>query len=324
MIGCRLGQPAVPGWARMIRVKVIERTVVGVEKRLNRARRRSPGFDHFSRALGRYTDVLGGRLAAAIAYYGFFAVFALGLVAYSIFGAVLEQSQEASEAVADFLALNLPFLALEQIRQGSGRVGVIGLVLLVITGIGWVEAIRSSQRLIYNLNQQPGYVVVRQLVDLAVLLGVFLLLGLSVGAVDALSSLLNWLFGERSLISSVSGWVLAVVINMVLATLLLVAVPRLRMTPRRLAAPVVLVALGITLLNTVGRFYVARMERNPAYTVVAGAVGLLIYLYLFNQLLLLGAAIAATSRHGRAIDLASGRDAPDQSGASEPGPAAPA
>ena len=61
---------------------------------------------------------------------------------------------------------------------------------------------------------------------------------------------------------------------------------------------VLLVAVGITLLNTVGRYYVVRTERNPAYTVVAGAVGLLLYLYLLNQLVLFGAALAATSRHG--------------------------
>ncbi|MDG4833386.1 YihY/virulence factor BrkB family protein [Solwaraspora sp. WMMD1047] len=296
-------------------MNVFERAIGGIEGRLNAARRRSRGFDHFARALGRYMDVLGGRLAAGIAYYGFFAVFALALVAYSVFGAVLDASAGVRDAVADFLELNLPFLVPEQIQQSSGRVGVIGLILLAITGIGWVESIRSSQRLIYKLNQQPGYIVLRQLVDLAVLVGVFLLLGLSVGAVDALSSLLVWAFGERSLTSEVSGWVLAVVVNMVLASALLVAVPRLRMTPRRLLSPVIIVAVGITLLNTLGRFYVGRMERNPAYTVVAGAVGLLIYLYLFNQLLLFGAAFAATSRHGRVIDLATGADVPDQSGA---------
>ena len=43
-----------------------------------------------------YNDVLGGRLAAAIAYYGFFAVFALALVGYSIFGAILEDNDEVS------------------------------------------------------------------------------------------------------------------------------------------------------------------------------------------------------------------------------------
>lgn len=285
-------------------MNAFDRAVSGAERRLDAVRRASPGVDHLARALGRYTDVLGGRLAAAIAYYGFFAVFALGLVAYSIFGAILEDNPEINDAVGGFLAQNLPFLKPEQIQQSNGRVGVIGLVLLAFTGVGWVEAIRSSQRLIHDLNQQPGYVVLRQLVDLVVLLAVFLLLGLSVGAVDALETLLAWIFGERSPVSSTSGWVLAFLINMVLASALLAAVPRLRMTPRRLLPSVLFVAFGITLLNTVGRYYVVRMERNPAYTVVAGAVGLLLYLYLLNQLLLFGAALAATSRHGRVHDLA--------------------
>lgn len=287
-------------------MKAFARTVSGVDRRLAAARRASPGLDHLFRAVGRYTELFGGRLAAAIAYYGFFAVFALGLVAYSIFGAILDGNPEINDVVRDFLRQNLPFLVPEEIQRSSGKVGVVGLVLLGFTGIGWVEAIRSSQRLIHGLVQQPGFIVLRQLVDLAVLIGVFLLLGLSVGAVDVLAALLDWAFGKGSIVSTTSGWVLAFFVNLVLATALLAVVPRLRMTPRRLLPSVVLVAFGITLLNTVGRYYVVRVERNPAYTVVAGAVGLLIYLYLLNQLLLFGAALAATSEHGRVHDLAGG------------------
>jgi membrane protein len=285
------------------RVNYFDRTIAGVERRLQKIRDRSSGFDHFARAVGRYTDLLGGRLAAAIAYYGFFAVFALGLVAYSVAGAVLTDSEQIHSAFAGFLERNLPFLHADQIRQASGRPGVIGLILLMITGIGWVEAIRSSQRQIHGLNQQPGYIVLRQLIDLAVLIGVFLLLGLSAGAVDALGALLRRFFGAGSVGSSITGWVLAIAINIVLASALLVAVPRLRVSLRRLLVPVLVVAVGITLLNSVGRFYVIRWERNPAYAVVAGAVGLLVYLYLFNQLLIFGAALLATSTHGRVIDL---------------------
>ncbi|MGI5214324.1 YihY/virulence factor BrkB family protein [Plantactinospora sp. CA-290183] len=289
-------------------MNAIERGVARVERRLMIYRGRSARFDHFARAWGRYFDVLGGRLAAAIAYYGFFAVFALGLVAYAVLGALLGDTAESGRVIVGFIERNLPFVDPEQIRQSSSRPGIIGLVLLAVTGIGWVESIRSSQRLIHGLDQQPGYYVLRQLVDLAILLGIFLLLGLSVGAVDALESLLGWLLGARSILLSITSWLLAVVINVVLAWALLMAVPRLRMSPRRLLSPVLLVALGVTVLNSVGRYYVARWERNPAFTVVAGAVGILIYLYLLNQLLLFGAAIAATSRHGRVTDLASGAD----------------
>lgn len=302
-------------------MQAFERVVSGLDRRLVAARRTYPGIDHLFRAVGRYTALSGGRLAAAIAYYGFFAVFALGLVAYSIFGAILDGNPEVNAAVGDFLRQNLPFLVPEEIRRSSGKVGVVGLVLLVFTGIGWVEAIRASQRLVHGLEQQPGFIVLRQLVDLVVLIGVFLLLGLSVGTVDALGALLDWAFGEGSIVSTASGWVLAFFVNLVLASALLAVVPRLRMTPRRLLPSVVLVAFGITLLNTVGRHYVVRVERNPAYTVVAGAVGLLIYLYLLNQLLLFGAALAATSEHGRVHDLAGSTRTPaDSARSSDAGP----
>lgn len=292
-------------------VNALERVLFRLDRRLTAHRRRSPWFDHLARAVGRYTDVLGARLAAAIAYYGFFAVFALGLVAYAVLGALLGDSAESGRVIVGFLQRNLPFVDPEQIRQSSSRPGIIGLILLAITGIGWVESIRSSQRLIHGLAQHPGYVVLRQLVDLAVLLVIFTLLGLSVGAVDALESLLSWLLGARSIGLTICTWVFAFLINIVLGSALLLAVPRLRMSFRRWLPPVLVVALGITVLNSLGRYYVVRWERNPAYTVVAGAVGLLIYLYLLNQLLLFGAAIAATSQRGRVRDLAGAPPAVD-------------
>ncbi len=275
-----------------------------IEVRVNRARRRSRGFDHFCRAILRYDDVLGGRLAAAIAYYGFFAVFALALIGYSVFGLVLQNNVELFNVVQRFLRQNLPFLDVPAILASGRTVGVIGVVGLIFTGIGWVEAIRSSQRLIWRLNQHPGYVVIRQLLDLLVMVGVLLLIAVSVLAVAALESFLAWITdGRASLLLAVVSWVLTVAINMLLAAALLAAVPRLRMTVRRLIPPVLMVGVGITLLNTVGRFFVAFVQRNPAYALVGSAVGVLVYLYVFNQLLLFGAAWAATSPHGQVTDL---------------------
>ncbi|MEU4772168.1 YihY/virulence factor BrkB family protein [Micromonospora sp. NPDC023644] len=301
-------------------MNVLGRIEAGIDRRISATRRRWSAADHLWRAGVLYNDVLGGRLAAAIAYYGFFAVFALALVGYSIFGAILEDNDEVSAAAADFLGENLPFLDPVQIADSSGTVGVVGLIILAFTGIGWVEAIRSSQRLMYGLNQQPGNLVVRRLVDLGVLVVIFVLLGVSVAAVDALESLLGFLLRSTgSLGLTTVSAVLSVLVNAVLATLLLVAVPRLRMSRARLRPVVVLVAVGITLLNTVGRFYVVRTERNPAYTVVAGAVGLLLYLYLLNQLVLFGAALAATSPRGRVVDLAEGPAPVDLDADTDPG-----
>jgi membrane protein len=288
-------------------VNIVARVEAGINGRLDAARRRSRAFDHVYRALDRYGAVLGGRLAAAIAYYGFFAVFALGLVAYWAFGFLLNRNEALREAVEDFLNQNLPFLQLQQIQESSGTIGIVGLLTLAVTGIGWVEAIRSSQRALYDVPQQPGNLIVRRILDMVVLIVVFGLLAISVAAADAIEALLRWLVGQDgSLVLTIVGWGLTLLFNMVLATALLVLIPRLRMPLRRLYPSVLVVAVGVTLLNTAGREYVIRVDRNPAYTVVTGAVGLLLYLYLLNQLLLLGAALAATSTRGEVTDLAAG------------------
>jgi len=266
-----------------------------------RARRRSRSFDHLSRALLRFWEAQGGRLAAAIAYYGFFAIFALLLIGYSIFGILLTNNVELFDIVRDFLAQNLPFLDIGAILSSGRTVGIVGIIGLTFTGIGWVEAIRSSQRLIWRVPEQPGYVGVRQALDLLVLIGLLVLLALSQLAVFGLEKVTDWLADD--FVQSVVEWILTVAVNMLLAAALLAAVPRLRMTLRRIAPPVLQVGIGITLLNTVGKSFVGLVQRNPAYGLVGSAVGVLVYLYVFNQLLLFGAAWAATSPHGRVVDL---------------------
>jgi membrane protein len=294
----------------MTGVNVFERAEWNFNRAVAAGRRRSNAFDHVWRAQERYGEVLGGRLAAAIAYYGFFAVFALALIGYAVFGFVL-RDKDVRDAVVEFLNQSIPWLdidrvraAVEGIQASGGPIGIVGIVALGVAGIGWIEAIRSSQRAFYRVNQQPGDPITRRLLDIAVLILVFLGMSISVAAVDLLKSLLRWLSGGGSdWLTWVSGF-LAIPVNMVLAVALLGAVPRLRISPRRLLVPVIVVALGFTLLNTLGRYYIQRLDNNPAYAVVATAVGLLVYLYLFNQVLLWGAALAATDVRGNVIDLA--------------------
>jgi membrane protein len=282
-------------------VNPIDRAYNALESRIMRLRIRSRYFDHFSRALLRFWEVQGGRLAAAIAYYGFFAIFALLLIGYSIFGILLTNNVELYDIVHDFLAQNLPFLEVQAILSSGKTVGIVGIVGLTFTGIGWIEAIRSSQRLIWRVPEQPGYIGVRQALDLLVLIGILMLLALSQLAVFGLEKVLDWL--ADGFVQSAISLLLTVGVNMVLAAALLAAVPRLRMTVRRIAPPVLQVGIGITLLNTVGKSFVGLVQRNPAYGLVGSAVGVLVYLYVFNQLLLFGAAWAATSPHGRVVDI---------------------
>jgi hypothetical protein len=137
---------------------------------------------------------------------------------------------------------------------------------------------------------------------------------------DAVKPVLLWLspnnvtVGVQDTINAIArvvGIVLGLMVNALLAASLLSGVSRLRMPLRRLIPSTLLVAVGLSVLSTVGRLYIDFTSRRPAYQLVGGTVALLLFLYLFNQLLLYGAALAATSKHGTVVDLAAGASPAD-------------
>jgi membrane protein len=287
--------------------------------RAHAARRRWTWFDHIWRAYDRYHGVYASRLAASIAYYGFFAAFALAVLAFAVVGYVVPAySKEGLAAIQDYLASNLPQLDADSLTSASARVGVVALVGLVIAGVGWIETLRSSQRAIWCLEQQPGHAVIRWLIDLAVLVGLGVLLVVSIAVSSGVRGVLLRLSSEATQVLAPAAAVgalnwtdtlLAGLVDLVLAAAVLAGVPRLRMPLRRLLPSALLVVLGLGVLKMVGRYFIARTQANPAYqgfTAAAAAVGLLLFMYFFNQIVLFAAALAATSEHGRVLDLAAG------------------
>ena len=151
-----------------------------------------------------------------------------------------------------------------------------------------------------------------------VLIGLGLLLSASLAISLGLQDILLRLAGDenRPLARHALDWssaLLAGAVDLVLAAALLAGVARLRIPLRRLLPSAVFIAVGLALLKTGGRWYAARMTRNPAYQVAAGAIGLLIFMYLLNQIILFAAALAATSTHGTVRDLAGGALVPVES-----------
>ncbi|GAA0739081.1 YihY/virulence factor BrkB family protein [Dactylosporangium roseum] len=292
-------------------MSLLDRLEAGFDRAVAAGRRRSRVFDHVWRAQQRYFDVDAARLAAATAYYGFFAVFAMAVVAFFILGRVLGGNPAVVDRVQVYLRANLPQLQADEIFAGSQQIGLIALVGLIIAGVGWVENLRSSQRALWQLQEHPGNPIVRWLVDLGVLVALGLLLLISVGIFAGVQELLYWLAGDfeqdpirvalRGTATLLSG-----IVDLILGAALLAGVPRLRMSLRRLWPSALLFAIGLGLLKTVGKLYITRAEHNPAYQLVAGTIGLLLYMYLLHQLLLFAAALAATSPHGRVKDLAGG------------------
>jgi membrane protein len=295
-------------------VSRIDHVLSGAARRLGRLRERSALLDHLWRAVQRYDREDGSRLAAAIAYYGFFATFALGVLLFAILGAVLAHNRSAETAAEAYLKRNLPLGDVHALAQASRGIGLIALVAMVLAGVWWVESLRSSQRALWCVNPHPGNFVVRYLLDLAVLAALGLLLIVSLAISLGLQDILLRLAGDQNRpltrhALDISSALLAAAVDFVLATALLAGVPRLRIPLRRLLPSVLLIMLGLALLKTAGRWYVDRMTHNPAYQLAAGTIGLLIFMYLFNQIILLATALAATNTRGTVRDLAAGRSA---------------
>ncbi|MFI6319779.1 YhjD/YihY/BrkB family envelope integrity protein [Nonomuraea sp. NPDC050556] len=268
-------------------------------------------MDHLSRAVIRYDHTDAGRLSAALTYYAFFATFALALLGFAVLGHVLD-NPIALATVEDYLTDNFPRLDVQALRDARGTASVVASVGLTLAGLFWMDTLRSASRAIWRLPQYPGGFWLRQLIDLGVLLGLGLLLGASLALSFGAQTLLTWLAVQTvgveatpaRWILSAAAFALGLGVNFLLAIALLCAPPRLRLPLRRTLGPALFITVGLEVLKSIGQFFLNITVSNPAYQVVAGAVGMLVFLKVVNQLILFATAIAATSNHGTVSDLA--------------------
>ncbi len=267
-------------------------------------------FDHVVRAGLRYDAADGGRLSAAVTYYAFFATFSLGLLGFAVFGFVLDDPA-VQRSVERYVGEYLPHVDVRTLINARNTAGVIAFIGLPVSGWFWADALRSSIRRMWELPEYPGKLAVRILVDLLVLAGLGILLFASLSVAYVTNSAANQAVDAADTGPTPARWVLATVglllgigVNMVLAAGMLTGLPRVKMPVRRVLGPALLVAVGLELLKTLGRWYVQGIEANPTYHLFAGSVGLLVFLNAVNQMVLFAAALTATSTAGRPADLA--------------------
>jgi membrane protein len=282
-----------------------------------RIRARHGWLDHLIRAGFRYQRVDGRRLAAAVTFNAFFAVFALVLLGFAVLGYIVDEPV-ADQTVQQFLDEQLPRMDTEELRAARGAAGLIALVSLPLIGLFWVDTLRSSIRAVWQVEEYPGRFPVRWAMNLVALAGLGLLLAVSLTVAFGAEALLERLLdGVGSGGSPPARWLLAatrytlgLAVNTLLSIAVLTMLPRLRIPLRRVLPPALLITGGMALLTSLGRLVVAGAQANPAFQLVAGAVGLLVFLLILNQLILFGAALTATHTRGRVTDLATGQHLP--------------
>ena len=272
-----------------------------------RARQRLPLLDHLIRAYQRYQADTGDQLAASVTFYWFLSLFPILLLAISLLGYVYgaDAQGRVSAALGGYLPEPLVQTIGTTLENAKGKAGLIGLIGLLLSGLGWIDALRQAIRTMWHHNVQAGNLVVRKLTDIVILVGLFATVGASVvvtGAATAASGATLELFGiaETTLarvFSTVLAFVLAGAADTALFLFLFTRLARVRSPLTRVLRGALFGAVGFAVIKWVGAFYVSRTtsKGEATYGTFAVVVGLLLFLNLVSRFLLFTAAFTVTA-----------------------------
>ncbi len=275
-----------------------------------------PWIAHLLEAFGRFGERLGGQFAAAITYFSVLSIVPVLMVAFAALGLtitvflpdVLDQVktwiQETVSGQGD-LGDQLGAVV-DQAFNSWQAVGVVGLVSAVWSGANWVKNIRSAVRAMmrpdFDMSQEKTNIVVDTLKNVAILLGLFVLVGLSM-AMTTVATAARDLIGDLLGLDQVPGGGVLLSLVPVLGTLLagfLLFAFLLKVFPERsvpgpvLAKGAAIGAVGMAALQYLTGTLVGVFSGNAAAAVFGSVIVTMLYFNLFATLILLVAAWVGT------------------------------
>ncbi len=282
---------------------------------LSRAREKRPALDHLIRAFGRYQADAGDRLAAAVTFFGFLSFFPILALAASILSYALGDQAVGTvvrevNAYAPGLAEQLGLETLLEDNKKAGAAGAIGLVGLLYSGLGWVDALREAIRALWHHNVKEGNVLVKKAKDVVVLAGLGVTVLLTIGISAATGAFTDFGFEQLGVektfvavgLAKLIGIVLGLLTSTALFLFLFWRLPKVKSPFRRVVRGAVLAAVLFELLKRVGALYIERTTENPLYGSFAVVVGLLVWINIVSRMLLVCAAWVVTAPYDSDIE----------------------
>ncbi|MEU5659047.1 YihY/virulence factor BrkB family protein [Streptomyces sp. NPDC047737] len=251
------------------------------------------------------------RLAAAITFLSFLALFPLIAVGAAIGAALLSENQLAK--IEDKLAEQVPGisdqLGIDSLVAHAGTVGVVAGALLLFTGIGWVGSMRDCLRAVWEKDDvDEGNPVVRKLKDAGLLFGLggaaLVTLAVSTGASTAIGWTADKLgipgHGAGGVLLQIAAVLVAVLADFLILLYLLTLLPGVEPPRRRLIVAGLVGAVGFELLKLLLGSYMRDVASKSMYGAFGVPIALLLWINLSAKLLLVCAAWTATpSKDGR-------------------------
>src|ERR687895_646942 len=254
--------------------------------------------------------------AAALTYYGILAIFPALLVLVSVLGLV---GTSATQPLIDNLGQVAPgpakeiFTSAIQNLQGSrGAAGVffiVGLAGALWSASGYVAAFMRASNSIYDIEEgRPIWKTLPTRVLLTLVL--LVLLAISAVAVTLSGGLAKQVGGVLGLsdtavtVWDIAKWPVLLLVVSFMFALLYWAAPNVKHPKFRWISPGgVLAVIGWVIASLAFAFYVANFgSYNKTYGALAGPIVFLVWLWISNIMVLLGAEFNAELERGRAIE----------------------
>ncbi|MEV7138801.1 YihY/virulence factor BrkB family protein [Streptomyces tauricus] len=286
---------------------------------------------HAWRSYERLDRVKWTRLAAAMTFISFIALFPLITVAAAIAAATLDE--KGVRTLEDKITEQIPGIA-EQLDIGAlvenaGTVGLIAGALLLFTGIGWVGSMRECLRAVWELPDEEENPILRKLVDGGVLVGLGGAALVTIAASTLASTAVGWTTrqlgidegGWGGVLLRVAAFAVAVLAAFLLLLYLLTLLPGVQPERRRLVVAALIGAAGFELLKLLLSGYIQGVAAKSMYGAFGVPVALLLWINFTSKLLLFCAAWTATE-HKEAAEPAGTDDPAELSGGDASAPAA--
>jgi membrane protein len=232
------------------------------------------------------------------------------LLAAAITGYVLHSNPSLQKELFASIARNVPGTFGQQLTDAMqstidkrAGVGVIGLVGVLLTGLGWVGKLRQAVDAVAGLTRPKRNFVVGRLINLLVLaglgLGLLVSLGLTIAGTAVTHQILHTLGASNvtgvSYLVAAAGIVLSLLGDMLVIWWMLVQLPRLDVAPAVAFRGVLMAAFGFEVLKLVGTYTVARSSHSPTLGPFASLLAVLIWIELVSRFLLYTVAWMATA-----------------------------
>jgi membrane protein len=254
--------------------------------------------------------------AAALTYYAILAIFPALLVLVSVLGLIGESATQPLidnlSEVAPGPAQEILTNALENLQGSGGAAGLafaIGLLGALWSASGYVGAFMRASNAIYDIEEgRPIWKTLPLRVGLTVLLlALVVISALAVVLTGGIATEVGSVVGVGD--TAVSVWniakwpVILLVVSFMFAVLYWAA-PNVKQPGFRWLSPGgILAVIGWVIASAAFAFYVANFgSYNKTYGTLGGVIIFLVWLWLSNVMVLLGAELNAELERGRAIE----------------------